>query len=74
MVKGEFAATELACRVGIDAAEVELTEALGRDALLIERFDREPDATRRGMVSRPDDAGTRRDGARYASYADLADI
>ena len=31
----------LAARVGLDVAAVELTSSLGKDVLLVERFDRE---------------------------------
>lgn len=74
VVKGEFVAMELARRAGIEAAEVEITEALGRDALLIERFDRLPEGGRLGMVSALTILGLDEMGARYASYADLADL
>jgi serine/threonine-protein kinase HipA len=74
VVKGEFVAMELARRAGLEVARVELTEALGRDALLIERFDREPDGARRGLVSALTMLGLDEMGARYASYADLADL
>jgi serine/threonine-protein kinase HipA len=74
VVKGEFAAMELARRAGIDVAKVELTETLGRDALLIERFDRPPDGGRRGVVSALTVLGLDEMSARYASYADLADL
>ena len=39
---------ELAHRGGIAVAEVELTEALGKDVLLVERFDRPATGGRRG--------------------------
>lgn len=74
VVKGEFAAMELARRAGIDAAKVELTEALGRDVLLIERFDRPQDGGRRGVVSALTMLGPDETSGRYASYADLADL
>jgi serine/threonine-protein kinase HipA len=74
VVKGEFAAMELARRAGIDAARVQLTQALGRDALLIERFDRPPEGGRRGLVSAVTILGLDEMAARYASYADLADL
>ena len=41
VVKGEFVAMELARRAGLDVARVELVESMGRDVLLVERFDRE---------------------------------
>lgn len=74
IVKGEFVAMELARRAGIDAAPVELTQALGKDALLVERFDRPTAGGRRAMVSALTMLGLDETGARYASYADLADL
>ncbi|HEX4669396.1 MAG TPA: HipA domain-containing protein [Solirubrobacterales bacterium] len=71
VVKGEFVAMELARRVGIETAKVELTKALGRDALLVERFDR-PKGERRAMVSALTILGLDELGARYASYANLS--
>lgn len=73
VVKAEFVAMELARRVGIDAAGVELTKALGRDVLLVERFDRGPAGVRRAMVSALTILGLHEMIARYASYADLGD-
>jgi serine/threonine-protein kinase HipA len=72
VVKGEFLAMELARRAGLDVAPVRLAAAHGRDALLVERFDR-PGGTRRAMVSALTILGLDEAGARYASYADLAD-
>lgn len=76
VVKAEFVAMELARRAGISAAPVTLTSAAGRDALLVDRFDRTPEGGRRLMVSaltilNLHDA----DGiaGRYGTYVDLAD-
>lgn len=73
VVKGEFIAMELARRVGLDVAKVELTSALGRDVLLIERFDRTPGGSRRAMVSALTmlelDANTALWGSSYAALA-----
>jgi serine/threonine-protein kinase HipA len=73
VVKGEFVAMELARRVGLEVAQVELASALGRDALLVERFDRPGGGRRRAMVSALTILGLDEVGGRYASYADLAD-
>jgi serine/threonine-protein kinase HipA len=73
VVKGEFVAMTLARLAGIEAATVELTSALGRDALLVERFDRPSGGGRRAMVSALTILGLDEIGGRYASYADLAD-
>jgi len=51
VVKAEFVAMELARRAGLDAASVKIASALGKDVLLVERFDRRLDGTRRAMVS-----------------------
>jgi serine/threonine-protein kinase HipA len=74
VVKGEFVAMELARRAGIDAAPVRLAKARGRDALLVERFDRPGGGRRRAMVSALTMLGLDEAGARYATYADLADL
>lgn len=73
VVKGEFVAMELARRAGIDAARVELTDALGKDALLVERFDRPAAGGRLAMVSALTILGLDEWGGRYASYEALAD-
>ena len=65
---------ELARQAGIEVAPVRLTTAHGRDALLIERFDRPGDGGRRAMVSALTMLGLDEVGARYGSYADLADL
>lgn len=73
VVKAEFIAMELARRAGLNVARVKLTTALGKDALLIERFDRPGGGTRRAMVSALTILGLDEMSARYASYAHLAD-
>jgi serine/threonine-protein kinase HipA len=73
VVKAEFVGMELARRAGIGAAGVELTEALGRDVLLVERFDRPAMGGRRALVSALTILGLDEWGARYASYEALAD-
>jgi serine/threonine-protein kinase HipA len=74
VVKGEFVAMELARRCGIEAAPVQLATAHGRDALLVVRFDRPGEGRRRAMVSALTMLELDEAGARYASYADLADL
>jgi serine/threonine-protein kinase HipA len=75
VVKGEFAAMELARRAGLDAARVELVSVMGRDVLLVERFDRVPGTRqRRALVSALTILELDELMARYASYADLAQI
>jgi len=75
VVKGEFAAMELARRVGLDVVGVTLERVLGREVLLVERFDRRPGAwQRRAMVSALTILELDEMTARYASYAELAQI
>jgi serine/threonine-protein kinase HipA len=74
VVKAEFVAMELARRARLDVASVEITSALGKDVLLVERFDRRTDGTRRAMVSALTILGLdpHTEGW-YATYPDLAD-
>jgi serine/threonine-protein kinase HipA len=75
VVKGEYAAMELGRRAGLDVAEVELTQARGKDVLLVERFDRPPEpGRRRAVVSALTVLELDEMLARYASYADLAHV
>lgn len=73
IVKAEFIGMELARRAGIDTAKVELTEALGKDVLLVARFDRTASGGRRAQVSALTILGLDEWGGRYASYEALAD-
>lgn len=76
VVKGEFAAMTLGARAGLDVAAVELVESMGKEVLAIERFDREPGdgKERRAVVSALTMLGLDEMQARYASYADLAQL
>ncbi len=76
MVKAEFIAMRLAARIGVNVAPVELVQALGKDALIVERFDRVPSArgwTRRAMVSALTILGESEMSAHHLSYGELAD-
>lgn len=77
VVKIEYIAMRLAAEVGLNVAPVRLVEAAGKEALLIERFDREKVVDgwrRRAMVSALTLLGLDELMARYASYDDLATI
>lgn len=75
MVQGEYVAMELARRAGLDAAPVQVTKALGKTVLLVERFDRVAGtAERRAVVSALTMLELNDLAARWASYADLAQI
>jgi len=58
----------LAALTGLDVANVELTSAMDKHVLLVERFDREPDGRRLAMVSALTLLGLAEHQARYASY------
>jgi serine/threonine-protein kinase HipA len=74
LVKYEGFAMELARRVGITSARTEVNYTAGRDVLLVERFDRQSDGTRRMQVSALTILGVNPDTARGAtSYPALAD-
>lgn len=73
IVKGEYASMELAHRAGLNVAGVDLVSVMGREVLLVNRFDRIPGTRqRRAMVSALTILGLDELMARYASYADLA--
>ncbi|WP_336960571.1 type II toxin-antitoxin system HipA family toxin [Sphingobium aquiterrae] len=77
VVKAEFIAMRMARLVGLDVAHVELTAGLGKDVLLIERFDRQQGPRgwmRRAIVSTLTMLELDETEARYASYEDLAEI
>ncbi len=77
VVKAEFVAMRLAHIVGLNVAPVKLTKGLGKDVLLIERFDRIPiktDWTRRTLVSALTMLELDELEARYASYEDFSTL
>lgn len=74
VVKAEGVAMELARRVGLDVAHVEVVSVAGKDVLLVKRFDRPGGGQRHHMVSAMTILGLDEfTGARYGSYALLAD-
>jgi len=77
VVKAEFIAMRLATKIGLDVAQVQLTSALGKDVLLIERFDRirhEAGWRKRAMVSALTMLELDEMMAAYASYEKLTEI
>jgi serine/threonine-protein kinase HipA len=72
VLKGEFVAMELARRAGLDVATVQLIEVLGKDVLLVDRFDRSETGERRLMVSALTILGLDEIAGRYATYVELA--
>lgn len=74
VVKAEAVAMNLARRAGLDVAATELVESVGRDVLLVERFDRTPAGGRRMMVSALTILGLDPMAGRWATYHDLADV
>lgn len=77
VVKAEFIAMRLARTTGLDVASVELAQAMQKDVLLVERFDRLPSGDgwkRRGLLSALTLLGLHELSAAHASYADLAEL
>lgn len=74
VVKAEALGLEFARRSGINAPKSRLTTSLGRDVLLIERFDRIAHGARRSMVSGLTMLGLHEMVGRYATYPDLLDV
>lgn len=75
VVKAEAAGLELARRAGIDVPNSRLTTSLGREVLLVERFDRPGGGRRRMIVSGLTMLGFGDFlGARYSSYPELLDV
>lgn len=77
VVKGEYIAMRLAAMVGLDVAPVKLERSMGKDVLLIERFDRQKTETgwsRKMLVSALTILGLDELMAAHASYTELAEI
>jgi serine/threonine-protein kinase HipA len=77
VVRAEFVGMKLAGACGLDMADVQLRKALGKDVLLVERFDRTPAGRgkwyRRPVVSALTLLELHEMIARFASYEDLAE-
>lgn len=77
LVKTEYIAMQLAQKAGLQVANTRLVSVLGKDVLLVERFDRvhqNHQVTRRLLLSGLSLLGLNEMEARYASYLDLADL
>lgn len=75
IVKAEALGMELARRVGIDVPKTKIVQSLGRDVLLVERFDRSANGQRRMLISGPTMLGFGDFlGARYSSYPEILDV
>lgn len=77
IVKAEYIAMRLAKFAGLSVAPVKYTQSLGKDVLLVERFDRRVrngKVYRKGLLSGLSLLRLHEMEARYASYRDLADV
>lgn len=75
VIRAEAVAIELARRCGIDVPNARVIRSMGRDVLLIERFDRLPSGRRRYVVSGLTLLGLDALlGARYGSYPEMLDV
>lgn len=74
-IRAEAVAIELARLCGIEVPEARVITSMGRDVLLIERFDRPSRGSRRHVVSGLTMLGfDALLGARYGSYPDMLDV
>ena len=74
-IRAEAVAIELARRCGIEVPDAQVIQSLGRDVLVIERFDRQPGGRRRHVVSGLTMLGyDALLGARYGSYPEILDV
>jgi serine/threonine-protein kinase HipA len=76
IVRAEYVAMVLASRLGLDVARVSLECVMGKDVLLVERFDRQKSETgwrRRSLVSALTVLALDERWAREASYPNLVD-
>lgn len=74
VVNAEAVGLELARRCGLVVPATTVTRSLGREVLLVRRFDREPGGFRRHAVSGLTVLGLDEMEARYATYPDLLDV
>lgn len=74
-IRAEAVGIELARRCGIEVPHARVIKSMGRDVLLIERFDRAPGGRRRHVVSGLTMLGfDALLGARYGSYPEMLDV
>jgi serine/threonine-protein kinase HipA len=73
-VKQEGVAMELARRVGLDVAPTQVVRSMGRDVLLVERFDRTVGGGRRMVVSALTLMGESPMTGHYVTYPEIADL
>ncbi|TXJ08112.1 MAG: type II toxin-antitoxin system HipA family toxin [Aeromicrobium sp.] len=74
VTNAEGTAMSLARRVGIEVPETRVITSLGREVLLVRRFDREPDGQRHHVVSGLTMALEDENAARYVTYPTLNDV
>lgn len=74
VVKAEGVAMRLAAMAGVATAATEVVEVMGRDVLLVDRFDRGEGDTRRMMVSLLTMLELDEMAARHATYHEFADL
>jgi serine/threonine-protein kinase HipA len=74
VVKSEALALELARRRGLRVPDSELVRVGYRDVVLVRRFDRPGDSSRRVVISGLTMLGLDEDVGRYATYPDLLEV
>lgn len=73
-IQAESLGMELARRCGVRTAATQFTRAAGRDVLIVERFDRPGNGTRRHVLSALSLLGLHEQAARHATYTNLVDL
>lgn len=75
VIRAEAVGIELARRCGLDMPNARVIKSMGRDVLLIERFDRQSGGPRRHVISGLTMLGLDALlGARYGSYPEMLDV
>ncbi len=74
VVNAEAAMLELARRAGLDTPDAKVVPSLGKEVLLVKRFDRDGHGGRRHVVSGLTMAQTDEMYARYVSYPQILDV
>lgn len=74
VVNAEATALELARRAGLEVPNSQVTRSLGRDVLLVQRFDRGPGGLRHHVLSALTLSHLDELAARYVTYPDTLDV
>ncbi|MCL2424612.1 MAG: type II toxin-antitoxin system HipA family toxin [Micrococcales bacterium] len=74
VIGAEAAAMYLARKAGIDVPDIRVVRSLGKKVLLVKRFDRPGDGTRKHVISGLTMLGLSEMGARFGSYPAMVEV